>query len=375
MRHLKIWFFIIGFLCTAALITSFLRNKNVKKSNKECVYIYNWADYIPEDILEDFEKETHIHPVYDSFESVEILEAKLLVNSGYDVVFPPAWPVFANGITMQLFLGLNKDLIPNAKNLNAELVGKLSSIDPELKYGLPYLWGTTGLGYDIKAIKNRLPNVNLNSWGLIFNPNIIKNFVSCRPHLLDSAMDVFQAALLYLGESPSTLDKSKWDKAIEVVKAIRPYISAFDGSRQIQTLVDGQSQIIQGYSTYINMARSDGKNLSIPKDIGYTIPEEGSVIWFDMMAIPRNAPHPKNAHIFINFILKPSVIARITNKIRAANAVDASRPFVDKELLADTIIYPDAKMMERIHSDFLPPLSLSRYLLRQWLKIKMGHVF
>ncbi len=335
------------------------------------LFIYNWADYLPNEIIKEFEQETGIKVIYDVYESGEALETKLLMKSGYDLVFPPSWPIFARCVKLKIFQPLNKGWIPNARGFDPNIVSKLDSIDPELCYGVPYLWGTTGLGYDRKAIINRVPGGPLQSWALIFDPEIARSLAPGHICLLDSATDVCQAALLYLGKNPVSTDPKDWDQAFEMLMKVRPFIRNFDGSKQIENLVNGQNEIIQGFSNDVNMARHQTRGSQ--KDIVYVIPKEGVIAWFDMMAIPINAPHPRNAHLFIDFILRPSVIARITNILKAANAIKASYPMIDKELLSDPTVFPDKETLERIHADFVPPASLIRYISRQWLKIKMNY--
>jgi len=335
------------------------------------VFIYSWANYIPKEIIKEFEKETGIKVFYDVFDSAEALETKLLMKSGYDVVFPPAWPVFARCVGLGIFQPLKKEWLPHAKGFDPKIIGKLASLDPQLRYGMPYLWGTTGIGYDKNAIVRCAPGAPLYSWALIFDPKVAQALAPGHIYLLDSATDVFQAALLYLGKSPVSTDPKEWDQAFALLMKVRPFISNFEGSKQIENLVNGQSKIIQGFSTYVNMARQ--QTLGSNKEIVYIIPKEGAMVWFDMMAIPVDAPHPHNAHVFIDFILRPSVIARITNTIKAANAIEASYPMIDKDLLLNLSIFPDQETLSRIHADFVPSPSLMRYISRQWLKLKMNY--
>lgn len=341
------------------------------KDEEKNLFIYSWASYIPQDIIKDFEKETGIHVVYDVFESIEALDTQLTLQSGYDVVFPPAFPVFARGIRNNLFLALDYTKIPHAKELDPIILEKLKKADPHNQFGVPYLWGTTGIGYDHTAVSQRLKKPPPPTWGLLFDLSMVKRLAKGNIYLLDSPLDVLQAALLYLGYPPSTCDMNLWKKAIHLIVTIHPFIASFEGSKQVDNLVDGQSEILQGFSTYIYMASEKGK--SVKKDIRYLIPQEGAIAWFDMMAIPKKAPHPHNAHIFINFILKPSIIARITNTICAANAVKTSYPFIHQKLRCDPFIFPDEKTMKRIYSDQLYEDDLLRSLLREWLKVKMGY--
>ena len=337
---------------------------------KKVVYVYNWAHYIPEELLEKFEKETGITVVYDTFESLEELETKLFSRIGYDVVFPCACPTFAQGIKADIFLALNYQLLPDVKELNQEIMNKLSDIDPHHRYGLPYLCGTTGIGYDVDQIKTILPDTPLDSWGLIFSKENAEKLSRCNIALSDSATDVFQAALLYLGYSPSTTDLKAWKEATDIIMNIRPYIKYFSSSGQTQSILDRQVCITQGWSTYIHVAKKEGEKLIPPCNISYIIPKEGAVMWIDMMAIPKHAPHPLYAHKFINFILRPENIAAISNKIGAPNAIEASYPLINPELRKNETLFPSAEVLKKLHSETVYSTKFQRYISRTWLKIK-----
>jgi putrescine transport system substrate-binding protein len=339
--------------------------------SEKILYLYNWADYIPKLLIEKFQKETGIHIVYDVFDSVEVLEAQLLLDTRYDVVFPPAWPVFSRGIDTHRFLPLRKDWIPNMRNIDPNISSKLGNADPGLAYGIPYLWGTTGIGYDRNAILARAPKAPLDSWGLLFDPRWAHLIKDGHIFLLDSVTDVLQAVLLYLGQSPNTQDPAVWDSAVAHIMTVRPYLEAFEGSKQMENLLTGNAELIQGFSTYIQMAMDENTNPQ--RDIRYIIPKEGSVIWIDMMVIPYNAPHPQNAHLFLDFVLRPENMALCTNTMKAANAVPASYDRIDPKLRENPIVFPNAQTMKRIYPDFLPTASLSRHLCRQWCKIKMNY--
>jgi putrescine transport system substrate-binding protein len=332
------------------------------------LYIYGWADYVPQDVIQAFEKETGIRVFYDVFDSTDTLEAQIFLNAPYDLVFPPAWPLFARGVQSDLFVRLDKKLIPNRKGLNPDLLEKLAELDPDQSYGIPYVWGTTGIGYQKETLALFLPEEPLDTWGLFFDPQKISVLAPCHPQLLDGSVDVFQAALLYLGYDPRTQNRQHWKEAMNLVASIRPFVETFENTRQIETLANHQSFLIQGFSTDVNMARRQN-----PKDsLVYVIPKEGAVIWVDMMAIPKAAPHPRNAHLFINFILRPEIMASITNQIYSANPVAASYPLVEKSLLEDPVIFPNTEVMKRIYPDTMLPIELQRWISRAWLKIKMG---
>ncbi len=376
-RYPKILFMIFGLFCTLPLSCS---NKtpgpvasSIQNSGEleKVLYLSNWADYFPKVLIDQFTKETGIRVVYTAYDSVESLEAQLLLDTRYDLVVAPAWPVFIRGIHTGRFLPLNRALIPNIGYIDPKICEKLGDADPKLVYGIPYMWGTTGIGYDRNAILARAPDAPLDSWALIFDPRWSYLLQEGHIFLLDSVTDVLQAVLLYLGLSPNSQNIALWDKAVDQMMKIRPHIHAFEGSKQVENLVTGSNELIQGFSTYVQMAREENTNPA--RDICYVIPKEGSVIWIDMMAIPHNAQHPKNAHLFLNFVLRPENIAQCTNIVKAANAVPASYPLIAPEVRSNPTIFPDSVTMERIHPDFLPSVSLTRHLCREWCKIKLNY--
>ena len=342
---------------------------SVQALTEKVVFIYNWQGYIPSAVLKKFSRETGIKVIYDHFDSTEAMESKLIVGaSGYDVVFPTA-TVLKRLIQIGLLTPLPYDRIPHAKNLDPHVLKKLVSADPGNAYAVPYLWGITGIGYN----KNTIPLIEPVGWDVLFDPDTMKKQRGHQITLLDNGIDVFQAALLYLGYDPCTEDPLAWEKAAQTVMKIRPYISSFqEGSQQIASFIDGRTDMSLGYSTYIHIAQKRGQTLTPPKDIQFVIPKEGAIIWFDLMAIPKDAPHLDNALRFINFILRPDIMAEITNTIGAANAVPESYPLISPELLASSAFFPPVAIMEKLKPEFLPPLRLMRYISRLWLKVKMG---
>ena len=377
-HYRKIVVLVLGFFCLSPLmgLTDKTSNPDAPKTghhhpSEKLLYIYNWADYLPKVLIEKFEKETGIRVIYTAYDSVEVLEAQLLLDARYDIVVAPAWPVFIRGIHTGRFLPLKKDAIPNIRYIDPKICDKLGNADPQLIYGIPYLWGTTGIGYDRKAILAKAPDAPLDSWALIFDPHWAHLLHSGHIFLLDSVTDVLQAVLLYLGLSPNSEDASLWDKAVAHMMKVRPYIEAFEGSKQVENLLTGNTELAQGFSTYVQMARDDNTNQN--RDICYIIPKEGSVMWIDMMAIPHNAQNSDNAHVFLNFLLRPENIALCTNVMKAANAVPESYPMIDEALRSNPSVFPDPVTMERIHPDFLPSVSLTRRLCREWCKIKLNY--
>lgn len=333
------------------------------------LFLYCWASYIPEDVIETFEKESGIKVIYSVYDSTEVLKTQLQLNSGYDVVCLPAWPDYQWALEHDLLLKMDDDWREtHKKGVDPWILEKLESPQGALSYGIPYLWGTTGLGYDVKALEECGAPLT-EGWGLIFNESLVKRMNNHKVYLLHSALDVLQAAMLYLGFSPTSLVKDQWDQALTLVKKIHPWIYKFESARQIENLVEGNAALLQGYSTYIRMAQSSAQ--TIGKEIHYMIPKEGAMMWIDMMAIPKDAPHVKHAYRFLSFLMRPDIIARCSNAIRADNTIPASRSNMDADLQKELFLSQD--VLNRLHKDFLPPSGLRKYLSREFYKICTGY--
>ncbi|BDB96342.1 extracellular solute-binding protein [Candidatus Hydrogenosomobacter endosymbioticus] len=334
------------------------------------VYIYCWADYVPQSVIKRFTEETGIKVLYDVFDSPEALEAKLISNSGYDVVFPSAWPSFSLGVKSSLFLKLDYSKIPNAKFLSKKIMDRLSKADPKNQYGVPFVWAMTGIGYNKDSVRALVGTEKIDSWGAIFSPNVIKLLAAGRVSLLDSPSEVFQAAFLYLGINPYTKDPKDWEKAALLIMKIRPYISRFDSSQQVTNLLDSNTCLLHGWSTYVNMAKEIGREFS---NIKFVIPKEGGTMWIDVLAIPKDSPHVLEAHEFINFILRPDNMAEISNTVRAANPVEESYQFVSPEIFNDPAIFPTDEVVERLYQEQELDAKTQRMVTRMWMRIKMGY--
>lgn len=337
------------------------------------LHLYNWAHYIPQSVIEKFEKETGIKVYYDVFEGLEILEAKLLAaRSGYDIVFPSAWPDLARLVSVDIFLPLDFSKIPNAKGLDPVLMKKLAKADPRNEHALPYLWGTTGFAYNVSAVKKIYPDAPVNSLRMLFDLDVLKKLKDCGITLLDSPTEVFEAALLYLNIDPTSERPEDLEKATDLLLKIRPYIKKFDSFQFVEKLISGENCVAQTWSSYGNMAQKKDFERKNPQEIIYVIPEEGSFLWIDVMAIPKDAKHPENAYAFINFILRPEIIAEVTNDTHTANAVLASRSFIQKKILETPGIYPSKKILLKLIVDGFRSPYYERNRLRKWMRIKTG---
>ena len=345
------------------------KNTNHQRSSKiRTLLIYNWTHYLPQEIIDWFTQETGIPVICDSYENQETLEAKLLTYCGYDIVFPPAWPVFARALSNKLVYKMDRNKIPNAKGIDSWFYQQLSKIDPKGEYAMPYMWGTTGIGVDKKALRDALGYEPEVGWYLFFDPKISKILKKhhLRLSLMDSGVDVFQGILIYLGYNPVTEDKNLWNKAIVCLANSMDVIDIFESNRQYEDFMDSNSQVIQICSSYGNMAKVGSSN----PNLSYEVPREGAMMWIDVMMIPKDSPNPDLAHIFINFILRPDVIARCSQLVRCFNAIPASKQYMNEE--EQQSLQPDSKIMKRLYSDEVLRSDLVRYISHSFLKIKMG---
>jgi putrescine transport system substrate-binding protein len=336
------------------------------------VNVYNWSDYIDASILKDFTKETGIKVTYDTFDSNEILETKLLAGgSGYDVVVPTA-NFLARQIQAGVFQKLDKSKLPNLKNMWDFISKQTARYDPENAYSINYMWGTVGIGYNKKMVKEALGTDTIDSWKVVFDPETMAKLKGCGVHFLDSPTDVVPAALQYLGLDPDSHKKEDFDKAQELLLKVRPYVRKFHSSEYINALANGDICVAIGYSGDVLQARDRADEAKQGVEIGYSIPKEGAQMWFDQMAIPADAPHVAEAHELLNYMMKPEVIAKSTNYVYYANGNKASREFVNKDILDDPNIYPTKETEEKLFT--ITPLDpkSQRLLTRMWTKVVTG---
>src|SRR5690348_10317787 len=286
---------------------------NARAAEDNVLNIYNWSDYIADDTVARFEAETGIKVHYDVYDGNEVLEAKLLAgHSGYDLVVPTASPFLAREAQAGVFQKIDKAKLTHYGNLDPQILKAVANVDPGNEYGVPYLWGTTGIGYNPAKVKAALgDNAPVDSLKLIFDPANAKKLASCGISLLDTPQEMFPAALAFLGREPLSREPADLEKAAEVVTAIRPYIRKFHSSQYINDLANGDLCVAFGYSGDVVQAKSRAADAKNGNDIAYAIPREGAMIWVDMMAIPKDAPHAENALKFIDFILRPEIIAAI----------------------------------------------------------------
>src|SRR5882724_1751575 len=337
------------------------------------VNVYNWSDYIAEDQLKNFEKDTGIKVNYTTYDSNEILEAKLRAGrSGYDVVVPTASPFFVRQLAAGLYQPLDKTKLKNWKNLDPEILASLAKYDPGNAHALPWMWGTTGIGYNVDAIRKRLPDAPVDSLKMVFDPAVVSKFADCGVMLLDSATDVFPAALKYLGLDPDSKKTEDLAKAADVVKAVRPYVRKFHSSEYINALAGGDICLALGYSGDIFQARDRAAKARDKQDIGYAIPREGSLLWIDVAAIPKDAPDPDNALRFLDFLLEPKVAAASSELTGYANANTAATALLPKDISGNPLIYPPADVRAKFYTISAGNAEQTRERTRLWTTVKTG---
>ncbi len=344
--------------------------------SQEVVHFYNWADYIAGDTVSRFEKETGIKVISDTFDSGDTLEAKLLTgNSGYDLVVPGVF-YMARQSKAGVYMPLDKSELPNTKHLDKGLMKTLTTLDKGNKYGVPYLWGTTGIGYNIDLVKKFLgEDAPVDSWDLVFDPENMKKLAGCGVAFLDSADEVFPIVLHYLGQNPNSEKKSDYKKTsagAQVLRDVKPYVKQFTSSSYINDLASGEICVAIGYNGDILQARARAEEAGNGINIAYSIPKEGTSLWFDMLAIPNDAKNAENAHKFVNFLLRPDVIADVTNYVWYANPNTSATKLLDKEISSDAGIYPSDEVRNKLFTQNIRKPKLNKMLNRLWVDVKSG---
>lgn len=344
----------------------------VAAPEEKVVSVLNWSDYVGDTTNADFTTKTGVKVTYDVFDSNEVLETKLLAGrSGYDVVVPTA-PFLERQIKAGVFLPLDKSKLPNLKNMDPELMQRIAAHDPGNQHSLIYLWGTIGLGYNPELVKKALGTDTIDSWSAILDPANAAKLAKCGITMLDAPADVFGSVAIYKGIDPNS-EKPEDLKAFEdAMMKVRPYIRYFHSSSYINDLAAGEICVALGWSGDMLQARDRGAAAAKPVTVRYAIPVEGAINYFDMLAIPADAPHPDNAHAYLNYLMEPEVIAQVTNKTRFASGNAAALPFVTDDIKNDPGIYPSAEVRARLHPDLVESQEFSRDLNRAWTRIRSG---
>ncbi|QJI28376.1 polyamine ABC transporter substrate-binding protein [Pseudomonas sp. ADAK18] len=336
----------------------------------QTVSVYNWTDYIGDTTLADFQAKTGIKVIYDVFDSNETLEGKLLAGrTGYDVVVPSNH-FLARQVKAGAFLKLDRSQLPNFKNLDPKLLKLLEQNDPGNVHSVPYLWGTNGIGYNVDKVKQVLGIDHIDSWAVLFEPENLKKLHQCGVAFLDSADEAFPAILNYMGMDPRSSDPKDYEKAEAKLLTLRPYITYFHSSKYISDLANGDICVAFGYSGDVFQAANRAKEAKNGVNIAYSIPKEGSNLWFDLLAIPADAANPKEAHAFINYLLEPEVIAKVSTYVGYANPNPAAKAFMAPELVNNPEVYPSQEVLDKLYISTTPTPAVMRLMTRSWSKVK-----
>ena len=341
-------------------------------AEEKVLNVYNWSDYVDPAIIEQFTAETGIKVNYDVFDSNEVLETKLLTgNSGYDVVVPSAY-FLERQIQAGVFRKLDPSKLPNLANMDPELQQRAAAHDPGNEHAVIYMWGTTGIGYDAGKIEAIMPDAPVDSWSLIFDPDIVSRFKDCGVSVLEDPTDIVGTVLLWLGRDPNSEAQEDLDAAEAALLAIRPYIRKISSAQVIEDLANGEVCIAVGYSGDVLQAQSRAEETGQAVDIRYSIPAEGALLWFDTLAIPADAAHPDNAHAFIDFLMKPEVAAANSDFVYYANANAAATALVEEELRNNPGVYPTPEVKARLQPNLTKSADFTRLLNRAWTRFTTG---
>jgi putrescine transport system substrate-binding protein len=341
-------------------------------ANEPVLNVYNWSDYIQPSIIKDFERETGIHVNYDVFDSNEILETKLLTgHTNYDIVVPSA-AFMERQLQADIYRKLDKGLLPNLKNLDPGIQSALALYDPGNQYAVDYMWITSGVGYNAAAIKARMPDAPVDSWRMIFDPQVLARFADCGVSILDAPSEVVATVLLYIGRNPNSNAPEDLKAAEQVLKGVRPYFRYVDSSRYIDNLANGDLCLVMGWSGDIKQAHDRAAEASKGIDVMYSIPREGAIINLDVLVIPADAPHVRNAHRFIDYLMRPEVAAQNSNLIKYANAVSPDLQPLDPAVRNDPGVFPPPEVRARLVPERARPAEYQRLLTRAWTRFKTG---
>jgi putrescine transport system substrate-binding protein len=334
--------------------------------------IYNWSDYIDPELLTEFTQETGIKVVYDTFDSNEILETKVLQgNTGYDIVTPSNHNV-PRYIKAGAIAELDRSRLPNARHLWPQIMAHMEPFDPGARYSVPYMWGTIGIGYNAEEVAKRLPGVAVDSWAVVFDPANLAKLADCGVYWLDAAEDMYAVALNYQGKNPNSTNLADYQAATDMMIRARPHVRKFHSSEYVEALANGDICVAIGYSGDVLQAQARAEEAGNGVKVEYVIPKEGSQVWFDVFTIPVDAPNRAAAYRFLDFMLRPEVIARASNYTQYANANQGATPLLDAEVRDNPNIYPTAEVFQRLFVTTDKDQALLRDVTRQWTRVQTG---
>jgi putrescine transport system substrate-binding protein len=341
-------------------------------AQQRVVNVDNWSDYIDPKVLEDFTKETGIKVVYDTYDSNEALETKLLAGkTDYDVVVPSA-TFLQRQIKAGVYQKLDKSKLTNIGGLWPEVMARLAAYDPGNQYAVNYMWFTTGIAFDVEKAKQRMGGKPIESWDTIFKPENLRKFSDCGVYMLDSPEDNFTAALKFIGANPDSKKPEDIHRAADAVIRVKPFVKKFHSSEYINALANGDICLAVGWAGDSFQARNRAKEAANGVDINYVIPKEGALMSLDSLAIPKDAPHVAEAYAFIDYLLRPEVAARNTATTNFANGVLASKRYVDKDILDNPSIYPKDDTLRGLYVVSANDQATQKIVTREWTRVKTG---
>jgi putrescine transport system substrate-binding protein len=342
------------------------------RAGEPVLNVFNWSDYIEPAVIADFSREYGIHVNYDVFDSNEILETKLLTgHTNYDIVVPSG-AFLERQLQAEVYQKLDKSLLPNLRNVDPDVARAVANYDPGNQYSVDYMWITSGVGYNIAEIRARLPGAPTGSWRMLFDPSVVSHFQDCGVSILDAPSEVVGTVLLFLGRNPNSNSPDDLKAAEQVLRAMRPYVRYVDSSRYIDMLANGDICLVIGWSGDVKQAHDRARDAGKGVDLAYSIPKEGAIANYDIMAIPRDAPHVRNAHLFIDYLLRPEVAARNSNLIKYANSVQPALEPLDPGVRSDPGVYPPPEVRARLVPERARPPDFQRLLTRMWTRFKTG---
>jgi len=359
-------------VCSALCLALACLQSIAAAAEDKVLNLYNWADYIGENTIADFEREYGIEVNYDTYDASSTVDAKLLAGrSGYDIVIHST--TYAPRLQdAGVFAVLDRSRLDNWNNLDPVLLDRFEFYDPGLRYGVPYMWGTTGFTYNEKLILARMPDAPVNSAAMLFDPQVIQHFADCGVSLLEAPTDTIPMALAYLGLDPNSYDLADLKAAENLLKGVRPYLKTISSTKFMLDMPSEELCLAGTWSGDAARMRQTALEAGLDMTLRYTIPVEGSTIWFDAAYIPLDAPHPDNAHLFLNYLLRPEVIAEISNLTGYSNPNIAARPLLSPEYANDKGMYPDPETIARLSYGKLPGPKMARRLSRTWTRAKSG---
>jgi putrescine transport system substrate-binding protein len=361
-----------GFLVACALLALAFAPQGAAAQQRE-LRIFNWSDYIAPAVLEAFERETGIKVVYDTFDQMDLVETRVMAGrTGYDLIVVTA-SFLPRHIPLNLYQPIDRSRLQNARHLWPEIDRRMQRYDPGNRVALNYMWGTTGIGYNVARIREILgPDARIDSWRFFFDPAILQRLASCGVHVLDATEEMFPAALNFLGLNPDSKQERDLNRAADLLQRLRPHIRRFHSSEYINALATGEICFAIGYSGDILQARKRAKEANNGVEIAYSVPREGALMWFDNFVIPRDAANVEAAYLFMDFVNRPEMAARNSNFIQYANSNLASQALLDPAVLNDPGIYPSAETMGRLYTITPFDERTQRLVNRLWTRVKTG---